>query len=112
MYSPVADDIPTRAPGVVASAIVAPTVASIFIGIRIYTRLYITRSVGRDDYVALCTLPFSIFYSILLGIGTRYGIGLHAWDLPPELYPSYLKVLIPYNLKIAFGINVDLIVTS
>ena len=55
-------------------------------------RLCITKSVGRDDYVAMCTLPFSISYSILLGIGTRYGIGLHAWDLPPELYPSYLKV--------------------
>ena len=99
MYSPVPHDIPTRAPGVVASAIVAPTIASIFIAIRMYTRIYITKNIGRDDFVALCTLPFAIFYSVLLGIGTRYGIGLHVWDFPPELLPSYYKVSLPIIFK-------------
>ena len=60
--------------------------------LRLYTRGRINRaSWGWDDYTALLTLPFSIAYGALLGVATRHGMGLHAWDMTGELRDEYQK---------------------
>ncbi|KAF6235788.1 hypothetical protein HO173_005983 [Letharia columbiana] len=54
-------------------------------------RSRIIRAIGWEDYAALITLPFCIAYGTLLGVSTRYGMGLHAWDFPGDLREQYQK---------------------
>ena len=106
-------DAPSIAPRIIATATVCSSLATIFVALRIYTRLRINRSIGWDDYAALFALPFSIVYGILQIISTRYGAGLHTRDLPKSLVEPltrttfigasvYLPSLLGYKMSILF----------
>lgn len=56
-------------------------VATIVVSIRVWTRLAVTHNIGWDDYTAVVTLMFCISFSVVLGVSTRYGMGLHQWDV-------------------------------
>ncbi len=73
--------VPSRAHDIIIACIVAPIVSAIIVGIRVWTRVAVTRNLGWDDYAAVVTLPFCIGFSIVLGISTRYGMGLHLRDV-------------------------------
>ncbi|KAF6237426.1 hypothetical protein HO173_004316 [Letharia columbiana] len=78
---------------IVVVCIVAPIFSSLFAAIRIWTRIFITHSIGRDDYASLVTLPFCIAFSVLVGLGTNYGFGWHTADVPPDRFVFYYKWL-------------------
>lgn len=78
---------------IVVVCIVAPIISSLFAAIRIWTRIFITHSIGRDDYAALVTLPFCIAFSVLVGLGTNYGFGWHTADVPSDRFVFYYKWL-------------------
>ena len=73
--------VPSRAHEIVVTCIVCSIITTVFVLTRLYTRCFINRSMGWDDYVALLTLPFCITYSSLIGVSTLYGMGLHQKDL-------------------------------
>ena len=61
----------------------------------------------------MITLPFCILYGLFLGISTRYGMGLHTWDLPAGLEEQlqmwifiaaciYIVSLLGYKMSILF----------
>ena len=111
MADVVPKDVPSRAREVITTAIVCSSLATIFVVLRIYTRLRINRLVSWDDYAAVITLPFCIVYGLFLGISTRYGMGLHTWDLPSGLEEQlqmwifiaasiYLLSLLGYKMSI------------
>ena len=81
----------SRAHLIIIVSIVAPCVTTIFVAARIWTRAFILRSLGWDDYISLISLPFIISYSIVLIYATKYGMGLHVWDMDPILESSYYK---------------------
>ena len=83
---------PSIAPNIIATAVVCSSLATIFVALRIYTRLRIQRSIGWDDYAAIFALPFGIAYGVIQIISTRYGAGLHTQDLPKGLAESILKL--------------------
>ena len=89
MAASVPKGVPSRAGKIIATAIISSILSTIFVALRIYTRSHINRAIGWDDYAALITLPFCIAYSILIGISTRHGMGLHAWDLTGDLGEQY-----------------------
>lgn len=91
MAASVPKGVPSRAHEIIATAIACSILSTIFVALRIYTRSRINRVIGWDDYAALVTLPFCIAYAVLLGISTRYGMGLHAWDFPGDLREQYQK---------------------
>ena len=78
----------SQAHNIITACIIGPIVASIFVFIRVWTRLSITHNIGKDDYAALITLISCICFSIVLGISTHYGMGLHRWDVR-----SFSKIL-------------------
>ena len=98
---------------IIATSIVCCSLATVFVALRIYTRLRIIRSLGWDDYAALITLPFCIVHGVLLSISTQYGLGLHMRDLPMALFQQlqmwtfiaaflYLSSLLGYKMSILF----------
>ena len=89
------DDLPTSvlsgAHQIIATAITCSVLSTFFVAARIYTRSRINHAIGWDDYIALATLPLCIACGVLLGIASRYGIGVHAWDIPSDLREQYFK---------------------
>lgn len=91
MAGDVPDNVPSRAHGIIVAAIVCSCFSTLFVAVRIWTRVFVNRAVGWDDYAAVITLPFTIAYGVLLGIATRHGMGLHTWDISPSLKIQYSK---------------------
>ena len=77
-------DVPSIASRIIATAIICSSLATIFVALRIYTRLRINRSIGWDDYAALFALPFNLVYGILQIVSTRLGAGLHTRDMSKD----------------------------
>lgn len=73
--------VPSRAHDIIIACIVGPIVATIIVGIRVWTRIAVTHNLGWDDYATMVTLPFCIGFSVVLGVSTRFGMGLHLWDV-------------------------------
>ena len=80
-------NVPSRAHEIIVTCIVCPVVAAIFVSIRVWTRIVVTRNLGWDDYAAIITLFFCIAFSIVLAISTQYGMGLHLYDVRTILKP-------------------------
>ncbi|MCJ1438481.1 hypothetical protein MMC27_007871 [Xylographa pallens] len=85
------DPSESRAHLIVVVSIVAPCVTTVFIAARIWTRAFILKSLGWDDYISLITLSFTIAYSIVLIYATQYGMGSHIWNMDEMLASSYYK---------------------
>ena len=106
-------DAPSIASTIIATAIVCSSLATIFVALRIYTRLRINRMMGWDDHVVLIALPFSIAHSVILIVAARSGGGLHSSDLSRDLvrqlkmwtYISalvYIPSILGYKMSILF----------
>ncbi|KAF2179193.1 hypothetical protein K469DRAFT_674553 [Zopfia rhizophila CBS 207.26] len=66
-------------------------IAVIFIGLRMYTRQVIIRSVGWDDIVMLVNLISFVLYVACISVGTQYGIGKKFADVPLADYSQAIK---------------------
>lgn len=76
---------------IVVICIVSSVVSSLLVAIRVWTRTFISHSMGRDDYASLVTLLLCIVYGVLIGLGTNYGFGWHTADMSPDLYVAFNK---------------------
>ncbi|KAI1446309.1 hypothetical protein F5Y02DRAFT_417273 [Annulohypoxylon stygium] len=72
----------------------------VFFVLRIYTRTYITLSLGADDYLCIATVACVTAQSGLLLSMLGPKIGPHGWDVPMLMYTSTLKVGVPIMLSI------------
>ncbi|MCJ1282526.1 hypothetical protein MMC26_001849 [Xylographa opegraphella] len=81
----------SRAHLIVVVSVVAPCITTVFIAARIWTRAFLLRSLGWDDYISLITLPFVIAFSVVLVHATQYGMGSHVWDLDDMMATSYYE---------------------
>lgn len=114
--------VPSRARDIIITCIICPIIATVIVFIRVWTRVVVTHNLGWDDYAAMITLLFCIGFSIVLGMSTRYGMGLHTWDMTPELMSDhsewiyissamYLPSILGYRLALLlmylrlFGVN-------
>jgi len=75
--------VPTQAHNIVIACVIGPIIASIFVAIRVWTRTVVTHNIGWDDYAAIVTLLSCIGFSVVLGVSTQYGMGLHKSDVSP-----------------------------
>ncbi|KAF2186545.1 hypothetical protein K469DRAFT_749640 [Zopfia rhizophila CBS 207.26] len=66
-------------------------IAIIFIGLRMYTRQVIIRSVGWDDIVMLVNLISFVLYVTCISVGTQYGVGKKFADVPLADYSQAIK---------------------
>ena len=101
------------APKIIATAIGCCSFATLFVALRMYSRLRISRSTGWDDYAALIALPFCIAHGVVLSTATRHGVGMHMWDMPMDLLEQfsmwtfitglfYSPSLLAYRMSILF----------
>lgn len=84
------EHVSSRAHDIIITCVICPIVATVIVYIRVWTRIVVTRNLGWDDYAAIVTLLFCIGFSVVLGISTRYGMGLHLYDVrahPTRLFP-------------------------
>lgn len=91
MSSELPTGVPSRAHEIIVTIVVCTVLSTIFVAIRFFTRYFVNRAIGWDDYAALATLPFVIAYGTLLGINTRYGMGLHEKDMSESLIVDFYK---------------------
>ncbi|KAI1176792.1 hypothetical protein F4777DRAFT_597194 [Nemania sp. FL0916] len=89
-----------RAYVVIAVVVSVIALATIAVGLRIYTRAYLVKHVGADDYLALLALISAISTGISQCINTKNGLGKHSWDLEaPDEIIRYFK---NFYVSIAF----------
>lgn len=81
----------TRRAGIVATAIILPVLAGIFVVLRLITRIWIIRKVGWDDYTIVAALAGVTIGCALVMVQVHYGFGVHKDFLHPWSYIEYEK---------------------
>ncbi|EPS40835.1 hypothetical protein H072_5280 [Dactylellina haptotyla CBS 200.50] len=71
----------SRGPALLAAQVVATSVAITVVSLRLYTRKYVTRTFGLDDWLMLTTLLLNLgpFIGMII-LYSRYQVGHHIWD--------------------------------
>ena len=96
------EHVPSLAHAIVITAIIVPILSTIVVLIRVWTRIVVTHNLGWDDYAAMVTLLFCISFSVVLGVSTMFGMGLHLRDVSlssEHLFPghgTYLTGNVPF----------------
>ncbi|TGJ81684.1 hypothetical protein E0Z10_g7083 [Xylaria hypoxylon] len=71
---------------VIAIVTVFQFFASLALALRLWTRLRIQRlRLGADDWVILVAWALDLALGTIIGFQTRYGLGKHIADLPPDI---------------------------
>ena len=86
--------VETRGPAIVGVAIAFPILAAVFVSLRVYSRTRVVNFFGSDDWCAIATLIVSIIYSVLVGIWTTHGGGMHQPDVTDSIMEEYYKWLL------------------
>ncbi|KAK1623613.1 hypothetical protein BDP81DRAFT_465250 [Colletotrichum phormii] len=73
-----------RSGQVLAVAVLFFILCWIAVGLRIYCRGWVTRSLGTDDKMMIALMLIFTIYLITQIQGVRYGTGRHRTDLTPE----------------------------
>ena len=67
--------------------------AVIFVFARCYTKFFVSKVAGWEDYTSVMSLmTFIPFTALNFVLELKFGAGRHSWDLPPEFYNGYLTV--------------------
>ncbi|CEL04805.1 hypothetical protein ASPCAL05930 [Aspergillus calidoustus] len=70
-------------------------IALLLLLLRLYTRLFLVKSFGLDDWAVIASALFSIAFFALCFVSMKYGFGRHLYNVPATAIPTYLKLLIP-----------------
>ncbi|KAF2820097.1 hypothetical protein CC86DRAFT_374790 [Ophiobolus disseminans] len=92
---------------VIIACILGPAIAIPICIIRLYTKRYILRNTGYDDYAIVLATILALGCSINTGIQTRNGLGNHIWDVPTYKFRAFMKLgniagPLTYNLATLF----------
>lgn len=75
-----------------ATSAVFTTIATFIAAVRIYTRAFLVKQMGADDYVIIISLAFSwIFFGVFAG-EVFHGMGEHYVLIPAETYKTQMIV--------------------
>ena len=81
----------TRIPSYNVIIIIPLVLASLLVFLRIYTRAWISKSLGWDDYTSIISLLLDIPFCVGLLLTPLYGAGHHAWDVQLKKYTPLVK---------------------
>ncbi|OQD93864.1 hypothetical protein PENSOL_c029G07864 [Penicillium solitum] len=56
-------------------------VATLIVGLRVVSRVFIVKMLGVDDWIMVAATIFAILNVVIAGLGVKYGTGRHKWDL-------------------------------
>lgn len=75
-----------------AISIVFTTIATFITAVRIFTRAFLVKQMGADDYVILVSLAFSWgFFGLMVG-EVYHGMGEHYTAIPAPIYKAQMIV--------------------
>ncbi|OAG01382.1 uncharacterized protein CC84DRAFT_1228406 [Paraphaeosphaeria sporulosa] len=74
------------------------TVATIFVFLRLYTRLYLRASLGWDDALVLLSWIGCVAWIAICMSALQYGFGEHMWNVTPLQFAQYLQLLIGISI--------------
>lgn len=79
---------------ILVTSILTPTLAALFVGLRLYSQRVFLRRIHKEDWLIVVALVFSILYSISEHFQLQFGLGLHRWELTDasSLYNKYFIV--------------------
>ncbi|KAL2166143.1 hypothetical protein VTG60DRAFT_3259 [Thermothelomyces hinnuleus] len=95
----IADNAYSLSGRVLVTSAVAPSIAILFVALRLYTARRILGTVRLDDWLILVALTFSVGYTISIGFLTNHGLGHHRKYLDAQNHG-------PFNLAPLFKINI------
>ncbi|ORY61407.1 uncharacterized protein BCR38DRAFT_33745 [Pseudomassariella vexata] len=55
--------------------------SSVLVVARLYTRIYVVKFVGAEDYMYAWTGLFLLFFAIFIQVAVHYGLGQNFWEL-------------------------------
>lgn len=93
----------TLADAIVAVSATTSVLAILFLSMRLYSTLVITRSASYDDGASILAMLFSLaFISLILSTKDD---ARHGWDQPISAYtPSYFKIIFSATIIAALGL--------
>ncbi|RMZ69085.1 integral membrane [Pyrenophora seminiperda CCB06] len=68
------------------------------LGIRFYGKGFLRRILGLDDYIMFAAMAFALPVTIFPMVSLNLGLGMHIWDLRPEWYTPYWKMVYAADL--------------
>ncbi|KAH8846547.1 hypothetical protein MCOR27_002143 [Pyricularia oryzae] len=99
-------DHESRVGNIYASVIISLTAVTVVVLGRIYTRLFILKTFGLDDWAAAISLVFTLACGILVGVNAKYGCGRHIWTVGPaelqQFFINFYFSIVLYNVSILF----------
>ncbi|EON62658.1 hypothetical protein W97_01882 [Coniosporium apollinis CBS 100218] len=98
------DNPQTRGPALVIVNSTFISFVVIAVALRVYTRLYIKRWFGSDDYLICAALVSTVTLTIIVMLAnTRYYWDRHVWDIPWNAVPGTLKVAFAGKMTFIFA---------
>ncbi|KAF1835918.1 hypothetical protein BDW02DRAFT_264401 [Decorospora gaudefroyi] len=76
----------------IIASVVGPVITIPLCIVRFYTKRYILRNTGWDDYTIIASTLLALGYSILISIQTTNGLGNHMWDVPTHKFNAFMKI--------------------
>ncbi|KAL4891843.1 hypothetical protein BDV59DRAFT_59238 [Aspergillus ambiguus] len=76
-------------PTVSGVALAFAVLTLVVISLRLFSRIYVLRKMGPDDYLILGAVLFSWAFSAITVVAVQYGLGSHIEDVPPENMVMY-----------------------
>ncbi|KAL9620398.1 MAG: hypothetical protein Q9160_005098 [Pyrenula sp. 1 TL-2023] len=70
-------------------------ISTVAVLVRLYTRAVIKRSIGVDDWFALLSWAFALEFSVVMAYATKWGFGMHMYDIRASEILDTLKVFHP-----------------
>ncbi|CZR65357.1 related to L-fucose permease [Phialocephala subalpina] len=100
-------DPATRGPENIIITLIFYPLVCLIVGIRIYTRLRISKSFGPDDWLILAALfPTTAFAIISLVAEIHFGWNRHIWDVRADTITAGLKIVLA--MEVLFGVATTL----
>ncbi|EED18206.1 integral membrane protein [Talaromyces stipitatus ATCC 10500] len=88
-----------RGPGLLVVNVVFSSLAFILTVLRVYTRGFITSTIGLDDVLAVLALSFAIAMCTATSIAAvKFGWDRHIWDVPFTWMPAMLKYRMVFEM--------------
>ncbi|KAF2664434.1 hypothetical protein BT63DRAFT_89533 [Microthyrium microscopicum] len=84
----------TRGKSLLVVDTVLPLFAAIVVCLRIYTRLYIKKWFGFDDFLIILSLVLFVGLSVVINVAVlKYGWDRHVWDIRPDRLTDSAKLI-------------------
>ncbi|CAF9925595.1 MAG: hypothetical protein ALECFALPRED_003175 [Alectoria fallacina] len=78
---------------IIATLAVCLPVATLFTALRMYSKIFIIKSIALEDYASVIAWAIYVAFVALSAITLQYGDGIHQWDVPLSNIANIIDIL-------------------